>query len=167
MFARIVATGVRKALERLGNDIAVVARQSLGQAASYAAELARATDKFKDGPNARLRGSIRRDVRSAYSIFVKAGARHGLFVEDGTKAHEIRPKMGAGVSGPVRPGQGRRSSGSERSVLRFVIGGRTFFRPSVRHPGTKATHFMRDARDGAERELTRFVEVGIRHAVSG
>jgi hypothetical protein len=143
---RIVATGVREALHRISDGVAVVARQVLGQAAAYAAERARATTTFKDRTG-ELRRRIDRTAKGPFVQFVKASTRYALFVEDGTRAHVIRPRR--------------------RRALRFVMGGQTVFRTSVRHPGTKATYFMRDARDDAEKNLTRFFEVGLRPVVSG
>lgn len=143
---RVIAKGVRRALQLLDDRITSSARQALGQAAAYAAERARTTSTFKDRTG-RLRRSIQRGAKSTYSLFVRTGARYALFVEDGTRPHVI--------------------SARRARALRFVVGGTTVFRTSVRHPGTKATHFMRTARDNAEAQLTRFVEVGIRQAVSG
>lgn len=141
---RIFAAGVREALQQLEARITAAARQSLGQAAAYAAELARGTTKFTDR-SGRLRRGIVRGAKGTYSLFVKTRSRHALFVEDGTRAHPIRAKR--------------------RRALRFVVGGRTLFRKSVQHPGTKATHFMRDARDDAEGQLLRFVRAGVGDAI--
>jgi hypothetical protein len=65
------------------------------------------------------------------SIKVISTNPHTQFVNDGTRAHKIRP---------------RRSGG----VLRFVVGGRVVFAREVSHPGYRGTRFMeralRDAR---------------------
>lgn len=160
----VSADELRSYLKRVESGIRAAARQALGQAAAYAAEHARRTTKFKDGTG-KLRKSINRGAKGEWALFVQASAKHALWVEEDTKAHEIRPKLSAGVSGPVRPSQSRRSRGAARQFLRFVVGGRTVFARSVRHPGTTGTHFMRDARDAAEAHLFRFVEIGINEVV--
>lgn len=85
---------------------------------------------------------------------------YASFVDAGTAAHTIRPRLGAGVSGPVQPGQGRRSRGRGRAFLRFEIGGRAIYARAVHHPGTRATGFAGDATLTAERIVVREVEVG-------
>jgi hypothetical protein len=155
------------ALHRAETDILAATRQALGQSAALAAELARVSTAFKDGPNASLRGSIRRGERGPWSLFVSAGNRKVFwagFVEDGTRAHIIRAKLGPRARGPVAPGQSR--GGSGRGLLTFQIAGRWISKPFVNHPGTDATHFMRDARDRAETALVRFVEAGINSAIA-
>lgn len=149
-------------LHRLETDILAATKQAFGQSVAYAAELARTTTTFKDGPAATLRNSIRRGSRGEWSAFVIAGggrAQHALFVEAGTRPHDIRPKRVGTVSS-------RRSAGKTMPhVLRFQIAGRWVSAKVVHHPGTKPTHFMLDARDQAETALARFVEAGIRSAI--
>jgi hypothetical protein len=150
------------ALHVVERDIIAAARQAFGQSIAFAAELARTTTAFKDGPNASLRGSIRRVMRNDWSGFVIAGgrgARHALFVEDGTKAHEIRPKRVGSVSSRRRAGK------AMPPLLRFQINGRWVSAKVVHHPGTKPTHFMLDARNQAETALFRFVEAGVSSAI--
>ncbi len=142
---RVIATGVRAALRQLEARVSAAARQALGQAAAYAAERARATTTFKDRTG-KTRRDINRGARGPFSLFVRAGGA-SLFLEDGTSAHVIRPRRAR--------------------ALRFVMAGTTMFRASVHHPGTKATHFVRDARNDAEQKLSRFAVVGIGQAVSG
>ena len=52
-------------------------------------------------------------------------ADYALYVHEGTRAHTIRPRTA--------------------QALRFQVGGRTVYRKSVRHPGTKARPFLRNA----------------------
>lgn len=87
---------------------------------------------------------------------------YASFVDAGTAPHAIRPRLGAGVSGPAQPGQGRRSRGRGRAFLRFEIGGRVIYARAVHHPGTRATGFAGDAAMTAERLVVREVEVGWR-----
>ena len=56
---------------------------------------------------------------------VTASARYALYVHQGTSPHIIRPK--------------------NAQALRFEIGGRTIYTKLVRHPGTKARPFLRNA----------------------
>lgn len=132
-------------LRRIETGILAAVRQALGQAAAYAAEHARRTSKFKDRTG-ELRKEIGRGVRGPWAVFVRASAKHALFVEEDTKPHIIRARRA--------------------KMLRFVQNGRVRFARSVRHPGTKGTHFMRDARDAAEEKLTHFVQYGVNQAIA-
>ena len=58
---------------------------------------------------------------------VSADAGHAAFVEFSTKAHRI-PLIG-----------------NAKSMLRFIIGGRTIFAHHVQHPGTTAKRFLAKA----------------------
>jgi hypothetical protein len=58
---------------------------------------------------------------------VIATAPHAQFVHDGTQPHVIRAR--------------------NASALVFQVGGRTIFAKSVRHPGTRARPFLREAAD--------------------
>lgn len=158
------AEEAQAALRAIENDILAATRQALGQSAAYAAELARQSTAFKDGPNAELRGTIRRIVGGEWQQFVKAGDRKvfwALFVEDGTQPHEIWPKR----TGTVSSRKSGRAAANQAPVLRFQIAGRWVSAKMVKHPGTKPTHFMRDARDQAETALAHFVEAGISAAI--
>ncbi|WP_448497847.1 hypothetical protein [Mycobacterium syngnathidarum] len=56
---------------------------------------------------------------------VHAKADYALYVHEGSRPHLIRPR--------------------KAQALRFQIGGRTVFARLVRHPGTKARPFLRNA----------------------
>lgn len=136
-------------------------RQALGHAAVVAEAVAKGSTAFHDVSGA-LRKTIRRGVRSEWALFVKAGdarTRYAGIVEDGSKAHEIRPKRTGGVSSRTRAGKER------PAVLRFQINGRWVSARVVHHPGTKPTHFMQTARDQAEVALVQFVETGLNSAI--
>lgn len=133
-------------VRRIESEILAATRQALGQAAAFAAELARRTTTFKDRTG-KLRASIRRGQTDTWNLFVTAGdakTTYGTMVEEGTRAHAI---------------VGRRSP---RKVLRFIQNGHLRFAKRVWHPGTKPTRFMRDARDAAELKLHEFLEAGLR-----
>lgn len=56
---------------------------------------------------------------------VTANTDYALYVHEGTRPHLIRPKRA--------------------KALRFEVGGRVVFAKLVRHPGTKARPFLRNA----------------------
>ena len=90
---------------------------------------ARGTTHWKDR-SGETRGSIKGEWRGvSQGGFVRAGGA-SLFLENGTRAHTIS----------ARPG----------GMLRFVVNGQVLFRKIVRHPGTRATHFVGEAREIGE-----------------
>ncbi len=138
-------------LNRAHDNLQASARQALGQSVLLALQHARATPRFKDHTHG-LRNSLTRGQKGPWVQFIKASAKHALFVEEDTKAHEIRPKRTGTVSS--RRGAGKRMA----PVLRFQIAGRWFSKAVVKHPGTKGTHFMRDASEVGERALVAMLE---------
>lgn len=72
-----------------------------------------------------LRASLFGRVVDQTKIEIGATALHGVYVEYGTRPHEIRP---------VRA-----------KFLRFEIGGKVIYTKLVRHPGTRAQPFVRPA----------------------
>jgi hypothetical protein len=86
---------------------------------------------------------------------------YASYVNDGTKAHDILPKLGAGFIGPPQPGQGRRSRGKGRVMLAFNVGGHMAFARRVRHPGTQPYAFADEAALQAQHTLVHEVEVGV------
>lgn len=109
------------------------AHQALMGAVDAAHESARTTDLFKDGPDRELRKSLTKGIDGPMSGFIRAGAKHARWVEDGTAPHDIRPKRA--------------------SVLRFQIAGRACFSRMVHHPGTHARPFMARAAAIGEQTL--------------
>jgi hypothetical protein len=72
-----------------------------------------------------------------------ASASYALYVHEGTKAHDIRPKNRKALAFPA--------AGSSTLGGRVRSGGRVRFAKRVRHPGTKANPFMlRGARKAVE-----------------
>jgi hypothetical protein len=143
----IDAKTTAEALKRLESNILSTIRQALGQSAALTAQLARTTNKFKDRTG-NLRGSIQRIARSDWHQTVRAGgraAKYAIWIEDGSKAHEILPRRA--------------------QFLRFEQNGSVRFAKRVFHPGTKATHFMRTARDAGEINFVQSVEQGIAKAI--
>lgn len=70
-------------------------------------------------------GDIRVAGPRTVSGSVRDDAKYAVFVHDGTRAHVIRPR--------------------HAKALRFMVGGRVVFAKMVRHPGTKARPFLRNA----------------------
>lgn len=127
-------------LARLQAQLDEAMQRGLARTAQFALQKASSSRAFKDHTGY-LRGSIRHGVRSRYAHFVVAGGRHASyasFVEEGTRAHVIRAR--------------------KASALRFVQNGQVRFAQSVKHPGTKPTHFMQDARDASEQAAPRLLE---------
>jgi hypothetical protein len=87
-------------------------------------------------------------------------------IEFGSKAHDIWPKAGHGMIGPLRNSQTRRASGrgphehivGRGLALRFRVGGRIVFAKRVRHPGTQPLAFMYPAADYAGTVIARETE---------
>jgi len=119
-------------LRRANEQVRIAAKQTLGQGVALGVAHAKATTKFKDRTTA-LRKSIGREPRGEWGWRLVAGAPHARFVESGTKPHVI---------------EARRAR-----ALRFVWHGELRFARRVNHPGTKPTHFMRDAAAEVERFL--------------
>jgi hypothetical protein len=69
-------------------------------------------------------------------LAVTSNVPYAGFIERGTKPHRIRAKRRGGK-------------------LKFSIGGRTFFRPYVNHPGTSPRWVFRDAARDFQPQATR------------
>jgi len=128
------------------------------------AEEARTNHRYKDKSGA-LTKSISGRLLSSDMVKAEgeivASAPHASFVEEPTRAHEIRPKLGRAFVGPARPGQGR-SRGAGKIALRWQdAGGGVHFAGVVHHPGTKGYGFMGQAYQKAERVLELQIELGM------
>ena len=95
-------------------------------------------------------GDLRRSIsyrRTATGFLVGVGAKYGIYVDQGTKAHTIYPR--------------------KAKVLAFQKDGKWVFAKKINHPGTKATHFFTDAvEDGqtyANAEMKRAVAKVIKY----
>ncbi len=136
----------RKALAKTAKAIASDTERALDSALTLAQRYARASDKWKSRTGT-LRNSIGRAKESQYAGIVVANAPYATYLENGTRAHDILPRNG--------------------KFLRFRVNGATVFSRGVKHPGTKATHFMQDAVQYAAPFLRRDVETAVRHASHG
>lgn len=158
-------TALRQKSEQVKSGLRRLVQDAVNEGGQKAVAFAR-QGRFKD-----VTGDLRRDISAkplgwqgdAYYVQVhafaqKLGKYYALFVEEDTKAHEIRPKAGFGDMGPVRPGQSRRGSG--RGPHEHVVGRGQFLRWKnadgehfarvVHHPGTAGKHFMREAAESTE-----------------
>jgi len=70
-------------------------------------------------------GEVRFVGPAVVSGYVEATAPYAAAVHEGSRPHVIRPRT--------------------KQYLRFDVGGRTVFAKMVRHPGTKARPFLRNA----------------------
>lgn len=134
----------------------IVIQDAVRNAANDGADHARASTAFKD-QTGNLRGSIRSDPKKITATSAEweicSPAKYSIFVEKGTRPHQIWPKAGYGLKGPLRNGQTRRATGKgpheyivgRGYALRWVSGGQTFFARYVNHPGTRPTLFFTDA----------------------
>lgn len=132
----------RNALALLHAGLRNGAHQALTAALKGAADSARATTLFKDGPEAQLRKSIRTDTQGPLEGRLLAGGRsapYAQFVESGTPPHEIHARAGGS--------------------LRFVMNGEEVFRRVVHHPGTSARPFMAEAAKVGEQTLDYGLEL--------
>lgn len=101
---------------------------------------------------------------------VAAPAFYAKWVEEGTRAHDIRPKEGSSFKGPVRPSQSRRAKddiGTTRTALRwFGSDGKFHFARVVHHPGTAPHPFMGPAYIAAEQRLHAQLDLAIENAAA-
>lgn len=105
-------------------------------------------------------GQLTHGTRQSAEGVIVAKAKYASFVEEGTKAHVIRPKAGAGFVGPLLEGQSRKSRGRKgtRMLAWEQPQGDWHYAREVHHPGTRAYGFMGQAYTKAERVLEREVE---------
>ena len=94
-----------------------------------------------------LRASLFAKVVGRTKVEIGATALHGIFVEEGTRPHEIRP---------VRA-----------SVLRFEIGGKVIYTKRVMHPGTRAQPFVRPSAILIKELIPELMWREIRHYLKG
>lgn len=132
------------ALIQVGRDIERYARAAIREAGERAEHLAKTTTRFEDVTGA-LRRSIGFRMSGDYSGQFFASAPHALFVEAGTRPHVIEAR--------------------NAPMLRFQIGGRWISARSVRHPGTRARDFMRDAAE--QSNAGELVEYAVTTAIQG
>ena len=142
MSAELDAREFVSAMGLLQGAVRNAAHQTLVSGVKAAHMSAKTTDLFKDGPDAKLRGTIVMGIPEPFAGFVKAGdatVKYARFVESGTPPHDIRPKNG--------------------EALRFTVNGETLYRRVVHHPGTAARPFMHRAAVVGQQTLDYGLEV--------
>lgn len=161
---RMDAHRLRPDLARLAKEINSGLARGLSRTAEFALNTAGATRDFKDHTG-QARASLRHGVRNPFNHYVQAGGNAApwvLFLEAGTRAHDIRPKK----FGTVSSSRSTRAHGQMAPLLRFQIAGRWFSKRVVKHPGTHATHFMQKAREAAEAHANGFFEAELNAVIA-
>ena len=148
-------TAFRQKGEQLKAGLRKLVQESVTEAGQFAAGVAK-QGKFHD-KTGQLRLSIYTKPLGwngeTFWALVHAPAQHlgkyyALFVEEDTKAHEIRP-IHASVRG-TGPGPHEHVVGRGQFLRWKDAGGAEHFARVVHHPGTTGTHFMSDAANSAE-----------------
>jgi hypothetical protein len=133
-------------------------RRAVGHTITTAVTKARSEHRWQDRTYATresIDGGVS-DTSKGASGYIKAG-KIAAMLNDGTRPHVIRPRLGAHFIGPALEGQTRRSRGRARRFLKFSVGGQTVFARQVNHPGTKADPYLEAAQDFAGEEIDRAV----------
>jgi hypothetical protein len=154
------------AAAKFERDVSAGTRVAVAVACDEGAALIKRTHRYKDRT-----GELTDKIRSVRPTNLPGGgaegeivalAKHSSYVEEDTRAHEIRPKAAKSFIGPLHPSQTRRrDKGPAKPMLVFQINGRWVSKEVVHHPGTKGKGFMGEAAIVAERVLIREVEVVI------
>jgi hypothetical protein len=142
---RIGAEGPRV----LGRAIA----RFLPEAGSYAAGIMRRViaSRTRGYAKGQTAGSVRATMRGAAVVVgpqprtTKWGTFDPVFLDEGTRPHELRPRFARVLAFASSGAQQGTRAGRQVSVFRF--GGRTVvsdlvYARSVHHPGTKGIHFV-------------------------
>lgn len=164
---------IRAARKRLQNDLGSGIARSVRTACEEGAEEARSGHAYKDrsGDLTRsIHGELTKATLGEAEGEIVAGGPgipYAGFVEEGTKAHEIRPKMGRSESGPVRRSQSRGRTLRAKPFLAWQGADGQWHRARiVKHPGTRAYGYMGIAYLKAERVLERELDVAVARAVT-
>lgn len=139
---------LRGAFEEADRALVKGAREAVLDAAKVGEAEAKASHRYKDGPDAELTNSIRGHItnypaRGAEGV-VEATAPHAVFVHQGTKAHIIEPR--------------------KAKALRFEQDGAIRFAQRVQHPGTTADPFIDQTEPAVDAALERGGERAIDRA---
>lgn len=173
--ATVDLSGFRNQVKRTIQTLEFGVRDAARAAAEEGAIEAKNSGRFKNRTG-NLRGNIvahfLRSNGNSAQWEILSSATYSQYVESGTRPHEIWPKAGHGLKGPLRNGQTRRATGKgphehivgRGTALRWVSGGVTHFAAMVHHPGTTADPFMSAGYLKAERVLYREAEIAIAKA---
>ncbi len=145
--ASIHVSEAASSFRRAGDRFATEVMHALERTAQLATTYAKTSALYKSHTYG-LRSSItfgtQLGSRSAHAV-MRASAPYAEFVENGSKPHTIEAKR--------------------KSTLRFVQNGAVRFARVVRHPGTKATHFMVKAQERATPLLERLMAEAVTKAL--
>lgn len=135
MHASEAVTSFRNAEQRFAGEV----MKALDRTVQLATTYAKTSTLYKSRTH-NLRRSItfgtQLGTSSAHGV-MRASAPYALWVEEGTRPHMIAARR--------------------KQALRFVQNGAVRFARIVRHPGTKATHFMAKAQERATPLLDRLM----------
>lgn len=143
---------VEAALVRLQEAADRRMKAALQQVAEEVVVHAKTNHEYRDRTG-RLTQSIRAEqVQGSFAEgftinMISGGLRvsYAAHIEYGTRPHTIRPREG-------------------NRALRFTVGGQTRFARSVRHPGTRAYSFMRNALNAKVGRLEQMMELSLQLA---
>ena len=148
----IDASAFSRALDRLGHGLTRAAQRALREALEGAERVAKTTTTYSDKTGTLRRKTVAQFRSGASDLepmgTLLAATPYALFVEGGTKPHEIRPR--------------------KAPALRFFwpVLGRWVSAKRVQHPGTKPRLFMTNARNFGERslqdDLEDYAEIAVR-----
>lgn len=163
---------LQRAGKRLQNELSSGIARAVRSACEEGADEARTGHGYKDR-SGNLTRSIHGELTKASpgeaeGEIVAGGPDipYAGFVEEGTKAHDIRPKMGRSESGPTRRSQGRGRTLRAKPFLAWQGSDGQWHRARiVKHPGTRAYGYMGSAYLKAERVLERDLDVMVAKAV--
>ncbi len=145
---RVDFTELESALVRLESAVDSRMRMALQQVAGEVADHAKEHHEYQDRTG-RLTQSIRaEEVQGSFSDgfrvnMIAGGLRvsYASHVEFGTRPHVIEPRR--------------------RKALRFIQNGETRFARRVRHPGTRAYHFMTNALAAKTERLEKMMDLAL------
>lgn len=115
---------IGSAVKEIVKETEEAAEKTLIDAGKFAREAALKTTKFKVSDTFRQATQFQRVDK--LSGFVLADKPYAIYLEEGTRAHQIIAR--------------------NAKCLHFVVNGEHVFTKSVNHPGNKAYWFMEDAR---------------------
>lgn len=141
----IDASDCLRGLGTVERRILDVPRVRLYEVAQVAQRTAKDTTLFHDRTG-RLRGKIDIVDVGAFEKRVIARMPYSRFIEDGTKAHVIRPKRAR--------------------FLRFYVAGETVFARRVNHPGTAKRPFMENAARAGGQAMRLLIDEGVERAIN-
>lgn len=134
--------GLKKAPEFTINELNKAVTHSVGLLQNQTIKEA-PVNKEASGGN--LRQSVHSRMQTKIRGEVSVDAKYSLFVEEGTRPHEIRPTKKKGLAN-VRQGK--------------------FFGKLVRHPGTKANPFLERAVERVTPNVNNFFKTAINNVLN-